>query len=129
MKKEIRRGEGCFLTAYDFFGGVYHLKSEKILQEIQESAKVRNLKKGEFLIRIGEIQKDVYFLDSGIFRGYFLNKDGKEITDCICFRRGTAAMATCRMEPGTPSPMAIEMLEEGRFFLCPHAGHSQNADA
>ena len=32
---------------------------------------------------------------------------------------GTAAMATCRMEPGTPSPMAIEMLEEGRFFCVP----------
>lgn len=58
-------------------------------------------------------------MDSGILRGYFLNKDGKEITDCICFRRGTAAMATCRMEPGTPSPMAIEMLEEGRFFCVP----------
>ena len=28
-------------------------------------------------------------------------------------------MATCRMEPGTPSPMAIGMLEEGRFFCVP----------
>lgn len=107
------------MNVYEFFNNIYHINNEKILQEIVKISDVRHLKKGQFVIHVGEKQSDIYFLDSGIFRGFFLDLNGKEITDCICYRRGTVAMSSYRMEPNKPSPMAIEVLEDCRFFCLP----------
>lgn len=81
----------------------------------------RYLKKGECIIRAGEIQNDIYFMETGILRGYFLDVNGKEVTDCFGFRSGAPAMAFCQMELDVPSPLTIEMLEDGKFFCIPIA--------
>ena len=79
----------------------------------------RYLKKGEVVIRAGEIKDMICFLENGILRGYFLDVNGKEVTDCFGFRCGTPAMAFCQLELGVPSPLTIEMLEAGSFFCAP----------
>lgn len=71
------------------------------------------------MVRIGEVQNEVYFLETGIARGYFLDVNGKDVTDCFGFRCGTAAVSFSQLELNVPSPMSIEMLEEGNFFCVP----------
>lgn len=79
----------------------------------------RTFKKGEYLVRAGEVMNDLCFLESGIFRGSFVDVNGKDVTDCIGFISGTPAIAFCRMEVNFPSPDAIEMLTDGSFFCIP----------
>ena len=103
----------------DFYRNVFHLKDENLIQELVSATEIRHLKKGEFVVRIGEVQNDVYFLETGIARGYFLDVNGKDVTDCFAFQCGTAAVSFGQLEVDVPSSMTIEMLEDGRFFCVP----------
>ena len=59
------------MEAYDFYRDVYHLKDEELIQKFAKATRRKKLKKGEFVVRIGEILNHVYFMESGILRGYF----------------------------------------------------------
>lgn len=107
------------ITAYDFYQSIFCLKDRDLIKELVSATDIRHLKKGEFVVRIGEVQKDVYFLETGIARGYFLDINGKDVTDCFGFRCGTAAVSFGQLELNAPSPMTIEMLEDGNFFCVP----------
>lgn len=107
------------ITAYDFYRDIFHLKDSQFIKDFVSATETRYLKKGEFVVRIGEAQNDVYFLESGIARGYFLDVNGKEVTDCFGFRCGTAAVSFGQLKLNVPSPMTIEVLEDGKFFCVP----------
>lgn len=67
-----------------------YLKSFQILtdQEIEAFESLmtyRSLKKDDFLIREGQIAKEVAFLSSGLFRSYYSSSEGKEVTYCFTF--------------------------------------------
>ena len=64
------------------------------------------LAKKELLVREGERQKHFVFLLQGVLRGYFLDINGREITDCIGFQCGTPAMASILLQE--PSIISIE---------------------
>ena len=110
---------GLSIKACDFYQNIFHLKDRKLIQELVSATEIRQLKKGEFVVRIGEVQNDVYFLETGIARGYFLDVNGKDVTDCFGFRCGTAAVSFGQLELNIPSPMTIEILEGGNFFCIP----------
>ena len=95
------------------------MKDKNLIQELVTATEIRHLKTGEFVVRIGEVQNDVYFLETGIARGYFLDVNGKDVTDCFGFRCGTAAVSFGQLELNVSSPITIEMLEDGRFFCVP----------
>ena len=69
------------IKAYDFYRDVCGLKDEGLIQRISSATEHRYLKKGEFVVRIGETLSDVYFLETGIARGYLLDAGGKDVTD------------------------------------------------
>lgn len=81
--------------------------------------RTRYMRKGELVVRIGEIQNELYFMETGIARGYFLDIDGKEVTDCLYFQRGTSVVSFGQLECNDPSPLTIEILEDGNFFCVP----------
>lgn len=58
---------------------------------------------------MGEEQKNVFFLLSGIFRGFFVDINGREITDCFGYKKGTPIMSTFQFD--MPSPVYIEASE------------------
>lgn len=105
------------MEAYDFYRDVYHLKDEELIQKFAKATRRKKLKKGEFVVRIGEILNHVYFMESGILRGYFLDEDGREVTDCFCAQCGCTAMPFGQMELNVLSPISIEILEDGEFFF------------
>lgn len=115
-----KKGE-LSITAYEFYRNVFRLKDKELIQELINETEIRRLKKGEHIVHIGEVQKDVYFLETGVARGYFLDINGKDVTDCFGFRQGTAVVSFGQLELNAPSLMTIEMLEEGSFFCIPVA--------
>ncbi|MCD8354376.1 MAG: Crp/Fnr family transcriptional regulator [Clostridiales bacterium] len=107
------------MTSYQFFSDVCQLKNPELLQELVKETEVRYIKKGDFLVRAGEPQPDICFLAEGLLRGFFLDANGKDVTDCFAFQCGTAAMAFCPSGAENISPMNIELLEDGLFFCVP----------
>lgn len=107
------------MGVYNFFRDVCMIKDEQLLQELINTAEYKFKKKGNFIVRVGEAQNEVWLMESGIARGYFLNSNGKEVTDCFIFKPGSAAMAISELKPGLHSPLTIEMLEDGYFYCIP----------
>lgn len=52
--------------------------SAETLDVIMSSVAPARLEKDEFFVRQGEIAKDIAFLEDGVVRAFFTNKDGKE---------------------------------------------------
>lgn len=84
-----------------------------------DTTEYRTFKKGEYLVRVGEVMNDICFMNKGILRGFFIDANGKEVTDCFAFQCGVPAMTFGRLEENVPSPMNIEMLTDGSFFCIP----------
>lgn len=105
----------------DLFVNVYHLKNPELLQKLTDLVQVRRFPRGKVILHSGEQQTQVMLLLEGIVRGYFLDLDGSEHTDCFCIRRGDPAMPPCGLED--PSPINLSTLSglyDGRF------AHSRN---
>ncbi|TDX00335.1 Crp/Fnr family transcriptional regulator [Dinghuibacter silviterrae] len=71
---------------------------------------VRHHRKGDFLIREGQVAGHIYFLYNGATRNYFL-KDGKEYTVDFHFK-GDFVAAYLSFITREPSPVFIECLED-----------------
>ena len=65
----------------------------------------------------GEVQSWVYFLCSGVLRGFFLDAKGRDITDCFVFQCGTPAVSCIKF--GEPSFVSVEALAESELFAIP----------
>ena len=66
------------ITAYDFYQNVFQLKDKNLIQEFFDATQIRYMKKGEYIVRVGEVLNDVCFMENGITRGYFLDVNGKD---------------------------------------------------
>lgn len=81
-----------------------------LVQELSEMSDILYLEKGELFIHQGDKQEDFLFLVSGVFRGFYLDMNGKEITDCFGVIPGTPAMSASISN--TASPISIEAATE-----------------
>lgn len=71
---------------------------------------LKSFRKGDFLIRDGQIENYIYFLNKGATRNYFI-KDGKEFTVDFQFE-GDFVTAYYSFITREPSPIFIESLED-----------------
>ena len=76
----------------EFFNDVLGLADRALIDEAVKISEIKVLKPGEYLIRSGEVPAYMCFLLKGILRGFMLDLNGKDMTDCIAFRCGDAAM-------------------------------------
>lgn len=79
---------------------------------------LRSYKKGDFLIREGEVENNIYFLNTGATRHYF-TRDGKEFTVDFQFAGDfvTAYNSLITREPGA---IFIEVLEDANAVVIPY---------
>lgn len=97
----------------DFFG----IQDRGLLDEMEQICKVRRVSKGDVLVQIGEKQSEAAFLISGLFRGYYVDSEGKEVTDCFAYRRGDFVM--CCYSINDVAHITLEALEESEIFCIP----------
>ena len=98
----------------EFLSEVLQVTDEALLKQIMEITTAFSTKKGSLVIAQGERQTDFIFLATGIFRGYYLDADGKENTDCFGVLPGTPCMSVA-INNGI-SPISIEAVTTCEFI-------------
>jgi CRP-like cAMP-binding protein len=78
---------------------------------------LKKYSKGDFLIREGQVENYIYFLNKGATRHYFI-KDGKEFTVDFQFQ-GDFVTAYYSLITREPSAVFIELLEEAEVVAIP----------
>ncbi len=94
------------MTNESFWTEVIKVTNPTLAKQLADLSRQMRLAKNELLVREGERQKHFVFLLQGVLRGYFLDINGREITDCIGFQCGTPAMAFILLQE--PSIISIE---------------------
>lgn len=94
----------------EFFREIMQVDDSSLVRELSEMSDILYLEKGELFIHQGDKQEDFLFLVSGVFRGFYLDMNGKEITDCFGVIPGTPAMSASISN--TASPISIEAATE-----------------
>ena len=89
--------------------------SEADLDKLFNLITVRQLKKGEIMLKPGQVCKNVYFVDTGYLRTFF-NKGGIEINTAFTFENNfTSNPKSLRL--GIPSDTAIEAGEKSVIYV------------
>lgn len=101
----------------DLFVNVYHIQDQELIEKLKQIAQVEKVPRGTILLHSGEQQKNIVLLSEGILRGYYLDVDGVDHTDCFCVQRGAPAMPPCRLED--PSPINLATLSECTLVALP----------
>lgn len=78
---------------------------------------IKKFNKGDFLIREGQVENFIYFLQKGATRNYFI-KDGKEFTVDFLFE-GEMVTAYYSFISREPSTIFIEVLEDAEVIAIP----------
>lgn len=87
-----------------------HPLKETEWNDFSDKLILKSFHKGDFLIREGQVENYIYFLNKGATRHYFLT-DGKEFTVDFQFE-GDFATAYYSFITREPSPLFIELLED-----------------
>lgn len=89
----------------------------EILDKLAEHGRVREVCKGELIQKSGEVGSYTSFLLCGMFRGYYFDPKGLDVTDCFAFSPGDALVSCVGL--GEPSSINIEALEDGEILSFP----------
>lgn len=91
-----------------------HFKSLNILSDeelglMDTFLHKRFIKKGDYLIKQGEICKEIAFIKHGVLRSFFINEEGDETTNCITFENDlmNAFSSFIKQEPTQENIQAI----------------------
>lgn len=85
------------------------------LEDILSCFEKKKLSKNTMLIAQGDICKELYFVESGIGRSYFLKEDGKEVTQWF-FGSGKFMSSVDSFFQQTPSLYYLEILEDSVVY-------------
>lgn len=100
-----------------FFSRLLSTANETLIQELDGCASVHEYKKGDILIRAGEIVNKVDFLLTGVYRGYFLDSNGRDITDCFTYKTGSALIPATELD--VPAVISIQAISSGSTVSLP----------
>lgn len=100
-----------------FYRDALGVRDPQLLTMLEENSHVVQVDKGQKVLDFGEICTEILFLSSGIFRGYFLDARGRDVTDCFGVLPGMPALPCSGFEK--PSPICIEVLEDSEFVAIP----------
>lgn len=95
----------------------FPVKDEALIKKGIEVASIREIPKGQHLIRQGERVSEVGFLISGLFRFYFVDHQGKEMTDCFAYDPGFPIVPAADIS--APLPINIVAMEDSRLVVFP----------
>lgn len=102
------------MNVVDFLTENLHLSDKNLINELLKISTIKTVNKGEYLIRQGQHAKYLFFLINGICRGFFVDINGKDITDCLIHKCGTPIMASSDLN--VHAPIAIEALVKSTVF-------------
>lgn len=105
------------MSVQDFLRNDFHLEDNEMVRLLAEEARIESIKRGCKLVEIGEIPTHLMILVEGVYRGYLLDEDGIDVTDCIAFHRGDIVMGCNQL--GQPSMVNIEAVTNVEVLTIP----------
>lgn len=91
--------------------GRYHSVSDKSIDSLLRIAKIQKLKKGDYLLNIGDVSKQSHILFKGAVVSCFLNKEGHMYHKNI-FLEGDFVGSKVSTLTTSPSRFALEAIED-----------------
>ena len=85
-----------------------------ILHTLLAQFRFRTVPQGEQVLCMGQRSPTVPILWEGLCRGYTVQPDGKDVTDCFCHQRGCILLGTVPL--GEPSDINIEALTDSTLL-------------
>lgn len=113
----IKRKWGFYMDIQFFYTNTLGLSDKELIKTLAVNSKVNFVKKGTIIQNIGDINTELHWLEQGLFRGYFLDVKGHEITDCFGFISGIP-LISC-LDLSLPAPVCIEALEDSTIVSVP----------
>lgn len=105
------------MTIYDFYKNILQIQENALIEEAIKVTELKVLKQGQYLTRMGETPTHMCFLMKGIVRGFMLDLNGKDMTDCIAFRCGSPVMPDNDFTQ--PASITIEALTDSEIVRIP----------
>lgn len=105
------------MTHIKLFQDFLSSDNQEIEQFLFEDARQINIKKGDCLIHIGEVQTHLSFLVSGVLRGYVIDENGLDVTDCFAYHPGDAIIGCNGFDE--PSLVSFEALADCELIQVP----------
>lgn len=100
-----------------FFKNVMGLSDEQLLNDLSEASMFHQWEKGDTAVEIGDTINNVNFLAEGLFRGYYVDSKGQEVTDCFAAAPGAPIVSCFPLD--SPSPICLEFLEKSVSISVP----------
>lgn len=97
------------------------LKDPALIAMLAHFAEIHHYKKGEHIYDVGDMQKKIYILWSGILRCYFIDELQTDITDCFMTEKGLIANTpeVFQGKGETPSVVGVEVLADAMVCEIP----------
>lgn len=102
------------MSELDFLQNVLGLNQEALLTDVLAVCQIKAVPKGSQLFKAGQQPTQVCLLVKGIFRGFFLDSEGNEITDCLVTIPGYPLMPDSDLT--VASNLTIEALTDSLVF-------------
>ncbi len=101
----------------DFYHSALGLTDPWLLTQLSNASYEELLPRGRRIVRMGENRSCIHFLQKGILRGFIVDENGKDITDCFICRQGDV-IAGCG-DLAKPSPVSIEGITDCQVLSIP----------
>lgn len=105
------------MQLFDFYKNVLQITEDAAIEEAIKATEIKVLRRGDYLMRAGELPTHMCFLMKGIIRGIMLDLNGKDITDCIMFRCGDPVMPDNDITQ--PASITLEALVDSEIVSIP----------
>ncbi len=103
--------EGTFLRKW------LNLTDKMAQQTLIHAAQIIFLEENSIVLETGETQEVVNVLVSGVIRGFLLDADGRDTTDCFVYKPGDVVMGCNPL--GKPSQISMETMSECTIMTIP----------
>lgn len=102
-----------------FLRETFQIANEEILRQAEDSGHLEHLKRGELVIEAGEQHQTIAILLHGVARGFLLDANGHEISDCFSSHCGDVLVGCNDIQ--APSAINIEAVTECDVLQLPTA--------
>ena len=94
-----------------------HLSDANIAHGLSQSAQQISVPKEHVFVETGEIQNQLPILVHGVVRGFLLDAEGRDITDCFAYKEGSAIVGCNPLN--MPSTICMEAITPCEVIMIP----------
>ena len=91
----------------------------KVFEMVRPFLQEKTIQPGAYFLNQGKTCREIAFIEEGLFRLYYLNKDGKEVTNCFC-KENTITTSYSSLITQQESEIAIQAIEASKIITLPY---------